>query len=203
MADLAGVRALLMGFLALGVPYLALRKRKSGFSKAKAEYPAIARQLGLSHRAAEDSGRIGALRGTLDGHEVFVDPDERPRLVVYLKGAPPLLLRSFELEKRIPQNMVRVETRDTSLAEVFRECFAASGVAEKIRSRASELEAAYQRIRAAHVGPFASVSVNDERIEVALEMGRPAHVPSETVSAMLPALVAFARIVEEIGETTG
>src|SRR6185369_6224262 len=125
--------------------------------------------------------------GTLDGHDVFVDPDERPRLVVYLKGAPAVLLRSFELEKRIPQNMVRVETRDTVFDSAFRERFASPSIAEKMRERASELGAAIQRVQRAHVGPLASVSVNDERIEVTLEMGRPAHVPCETVSAMLPA----------------
>src|ERR1041384_3794803 len=88
--------------MALG-SYLALKARQSGAARAAKEYPALATKLGLTHRA-KDPGRIGALAGDYDGYRVFVDPDERPRIAVYFREEHRLYLRTYEHEKRAPQD---------------------------------------------------------------------------------------------------
>jgi hypothetical protein len=94
--------------------------------------------------------------------------------------------------------MSRVASRDATFDGLFREQYASATIGEGLQSRGDELGKAVERLQHAHAGKFASVSVTSERLEIALEMGRPAHVPVETVTELLPAMVAFARLLEEI-----
>ena len=103
MPDLSSiVRAAPIGLLMLIGSYVAARRRKGGARRAAAELPDVARELGLELRPPANPTGIGTVRGEHGGLDVFVDPEDRPRIVVYLRRAPAAYLRSYEHEKRPP-----------------------------------------------------------------------------------------------------
>ena len=198
MADLKTILgAAPIGLLMLIGSYVAARRRKSGHRQAMDEYPGIARSLGLEHRA--DGARIGTLRGRYRDRDVFVDPDERPRLVVRYETSPPVAFRNYEREKREPQGMVRVRFGRPALDGFFRDAFVAADLAAGFREAGAELEAKVRALRDAMDDRVVEFSLTDERLECVADFGRPAHFPAQTVLRALPAACDLAGFVEDLG----
>jgi hypothetical protein len=198
MADLEAIlKAAPIGLFMLFGSYLAAKRRKSGHRRASAEFPGIAAELGLEFRAPSDAGRIGTLRGTYQGYDIFVDPDERPRIIVYLASAPVLALRTYEHEKRVPNGMVRFETREPSVDRFFKDAYASPGAAGRLIADVKGFEAAIRPFAAVHRPRLAHLLVTAERLECALDIARPAHIPPELLRELLPAAIALARFLEE------
>ncbi len=196
MADLGTLlRAAPIGLFMLFGSYWAARRRKGEAARAVSEMPELAARLGLEFLRPSAPGRIGAVRGHFRGFDVYVDPDERPRIVVYFQNAPPLVLRSFEHEKRTPNGMRRFETTSPAADALFKERFASEDAISRLSSRAGELEAAVRTLRGAS-DKIAHVSATSERLECAFEYARPNHLPVQVVEAALPALAAMARTMD-------
>ena len=121
MADFSSAVRPVIGLLMLFGSYLLARGRKTGRQRAIREAPALAARLGLEHRTPGDPSVVGSMRGSHRGREVFVDADERPRIVVYFAEAPPVVLRTFEHEKRAPAGMERFDTRSAKVNRLFKE----------------------------------------------------------------------------------
>ncbi|HVU04188.1 MAG TPA: hypothetical protein VHE30_20665 [Polyangiaceae bacterium] len=186
-----------IGFLMAFGTYYAARRRKTGAGRARTEFPALAARLGLAHRPPADSRGIGSLRGTYEGHEVFVDPDDRPRVVVYLRGEPQILFRSFIVEKRTPANWVRIESGDSWLDGYLKDRYASTDAARALRPHHPELAVKIRRIVDGHLAQNPQLSVTAERIECALDFGKPAHLPADAVERLLPDLEELAELLEE------
>jgi hypothetical protein len=200
MPDLGEIlRAAPIGLLMLVGSYFAARRRKSAFAQAKERFPELARSLGLEFLKPADPARIGCLRGRFDGHSVFVDPDERPRIVVYFERAPRLVLRTYEHEKRTPEGMRRFDSGAPLVDRFFKERFAADDVVLRLRGEAPALEAQIRPFAADFRAMVAHSSVTPERFECAIESGRPNHIPLDVVKALLPAAVLLARRLEDAG----
>jgi len=197
MADIEDVKR--VAFFALMVigPYVMHRMRRTGAARASREYPALARELGLSLRAAEP-GRIGALSGDYDGYRVFVDPDDRARIVVYTHTEPRVVLRTFEHEKRVPNELVSATTPNRVAERFFKDCYAAEDVAHALAERAGELEPLLRPFAERWPRTVRHLSITPERLECELDFGRPTHIPEDVVKALLPAAVALLRFVESL-----
>lgn len=196
---LAGVP---IGLLMFFGTYLAARRRKKVAANTAVEMPAIAARLGLQFRKPSVPGHIGAVRGTFRGYEVFVDPDERPRAVVYFSASPPVILRTYEHEKRTPAGMQRFDTGSNAIDGFFKERYAVPEVAEALLDHIAELQVG---LRALHLASdkVAHVSLTPERLECAFDYGRPNHVPAPVVELVLPALVAIADAVHRAARANG
>jgi hypothetical protein len=200
MADLdlgAILRAAPIGLLMLFGSYMAARRRKSGHRRATQEFPLLARELGLEFRAPSDPNHIGSLRGRYQDHSVFVDPDDRPRVVVYFDPPPAVVLRTYEHEKRTPNGMVRFETRNAAIDRFFKDSYSSPAGAVRLAADADAFEAALRPFTVTHRGRLAHLVITPERVECALDIVRPAHIPPETLRELLPAAVALARFLEE------
>jgi hypothetical protein len=194
--DLEKLRdALPIGLLMLLGSYVAAKRRQSGAARAAKEYPALAQKLGLSLRAAEP-GRIGALTGEYDGYRVFVDPDDRARLVVYFRTAPRVVLRTYEHEKRAPAGMVAVMTPGRVPNRFFKDCYASAQIAATLSEREPALEALLRPFTERWPRNIAHVSITPERLECAVDFGRPSHISTEVIEVLLPASIALVRFIE-------
>jgi hypothetical protein len=196
MADLENVKRALFFAMMVVVPYVAHRLRRSGATRAAKEYPALATKLGLSRRDPAKGG-IGALSGELDGHRVFVDPDDRPRIVVYARTEPKVVLRTYEHEKRVPAGKVAVAPGEFPSGFV-KEAYAAPESAPALEARASELAALLRPFAARWPRAVSHLSITPERLECALDFGRPSHIPPEVVEKLLPAAVSVVRFFESL-----
>jgi len=176
--------------------YVASRRRKSGWARARESFPEVARTLGLTHRPPVDSRSIGTLRGEHGGHEVFVDPDDRPRIVVYLKGSPAVVLRTFEHEKRTPPGMAPLPRGLSTADALFADRFASEPLALRLAAHTDELDRTLEPFAVRFRSRVQHLSVTPERIECVLDFGRPLHVPGEAVLALVPAAVSLARLIE-------
>lgn len=197
------VRAAPIGLLMLVGSYVASRRRKSGWTRASRALPEVAKRLGLDFRAPSEPGRIGVLRGSLRGYDVFVDPDERPRVVVYFTREPALILRTYEHEKRVPAGMVRIDAGTASSNALFKDRYGSPDLAASLAGRGGDVEALVQKVVADLGSHLGHLSVTPERIECAVEFGRPAHFPPEHVEALVPELVRLAELLEGLGLAAG
>jgi hypothetical protein len=200
MADLGSIKQALFFAMMVVVPYVAHRMRRSGAARAAREYPALATKLGLSRRDPP-AGGIGALSGELGGHRVFVDPDERARIVVYTQANPQIVLRTFEHEKRVPSGMVAI-TLDGAPPGFLKDAYAAPSIAPALDARAAELTGLLRPFAERWPRTVSHLSITPERLECALDFGRPSHIPAEAVEALLPAAVAVVRFLESLSDVT-
>jgi hypothetical protein len=198
MADLGSIKQALFFAMMVVVPYVAHRLRRSGAARAARAYPALATKLGLSRREPPPGG-VGALSGEMDGHRVFVDPDERPRIVVYTRIEPQVVLRTFEHEKRVPAGMVAVTLGGVPPGFV-KDAFAGEAIAPTFDARADELARLLRPFAERWPRTVSHLSVTSERLECALDFGRPSHIPPDVVEALLPAAVALVRFLESLSE---
>lgn len=196
---LAGVP---IGLLMFFGTYVAARRRKFVAANAAVQMPAIADRLGLEFRKPSVPGHIGTVRGTFRGYEVFVDPDERPRAVVYFSASPQVILRTYEHEKRTPAGMERFDTGSNVVDGFFKDRYAAPELAEALLDHIAELQAGIRALRAAS-DKVAHVSLTPERLECAFDYGRPNHVPALVVEVALPALAAIADAVHRAARAKG
>ena len=196
MADLGAVKQALFFAMMVVVPYVAHRLRRSGAARAAKEYPALATKLGLSRRDPIEGG-VGPLSGELDGHRVYVDPDDRPRIVVYTRAEPPIVLRTFEHEKRAPAGMVAVAPKGVP-SGFLKDAYAAAPLAPLLDARADELAALLRPFVERWPRTVSHLSITPERLECALDFGRPSHIPPEVVEALLPAAISLVRFFESL-----
>jgi hypothetical protein len=196
MADIGDVlRAAPIGLLMLIGSYLAAKRRQSGAARAAKEYPELASKLGLSLRTS-DTGRIGKLSGEYAGYRVFVDPEERPRIVMYFNEAPQVYLRTYEHEKRSPPDTVSFSTQNDTVDRYFKDRYAAPALGRALRERAGEFEALIGPFTGRWAARIAHLSITPERLECALEFGRPPHIPREAVESLLRGAADLVRFIE-------
>ena len=196
MADLGSIKQALFFAMMVVVPYVAHRLRRSGAARAARDYPALATKLGLSRREPTP-GSVGALSGEIGGHRVFVDPDERARIVVYTRTDPQLVLRTFEHEKRVPVGMVAVAPRGLP-ANFLKDAYAGEAIAPALEARAEELTRLLQPFAQRWPRTVSHLSVTPERLECALDFGRPSHIPPDVVEELLPAGIALVSFLESL-----
>jgi hypothetical protein len=196
MADLGKIlQAAPIGLLMLVGSYVAAKRRQSGAARAVKEYPGLAEKLGLSVRSA-GAGKIGALAGEYQGFRVYVDPDERPRVAVYFEGTPQLALRTYEHEKRAPAGMTSFATRNAAVDRFFKNRYADEERARHLTEHADELEKLLSPFAVRWAPNVEHLSITPERIECAVQFGRPIHIPSEAAESLLLSAVALARFIE-------
>ncbi len=199
MADVGAIlRAAPIGLLMLVGSYIAAKRRQSGAVRASKEFPELAARLGLTLGPAEP-GRVGTLSGEYEGtHRVFVESHDRPRVVVYFTSAPLVVLRTFEHEKRTPKDMEPFSSGDAAFDRFFKERFASAPLARAIREKSGALGALIEPFTARWHRNVLHVSITSERLECALDFGRPSHIPREAVENLLAGGAALVRFIESL-----
>ncbi len=190
-------QAVPVGLVFFGSMVLGFLRRRVGNQKASKRYPALAAQLGLTHRPSRYQKGVGTLTGEYQGFAVVVDPDEQRRIRVKFKGRPRVDLRNYEVPTPPPQGMGTLFSRDKHFDAFFKTRHVGSEERARLEvlERPSELLAPFRHLR-----ELKQLSVTDSGVSAVFDFGNPPHIPADVVEAVLPALVDLARLIEDPDE---
>jgi hypothetical protein len=118
---------------------------------------------------------------------------------VYTRTDPQVVLRTFEHEKRVPAGMVAV-TPDGVPPGFLKDAYAAAAIAPALEKRTEELARLLRPFAERWPRAVSHLSMTPERLECALDFGRPSHIPADVVEALLPAGIALVRFFESLSE---
>jgi hypothetical protein len=175
----------------VGTVAAALR-RKAGRSLAQRQFPQLVERTGLSFEAPKYPGWVGQLRGRWSGYEVLVQPDERARLVVWLRAPLGVDLRSYQHWKRTPEGKVAFSLRDRRLDAWLLNRLCKAGDEAKLAD-APLVIAALDAVRS-HP-KIKQLVLDEERLELSLDYGSPTYIPAADVEPLLQLAV---RVLNEV-----
>jgi hypothetical protein len=191
--DFEWTDALPIGILMFAGSLIAATRRKAGRALAQRNYPSVAKRLGLTFEPPKHPAGVGQLTGQFQGREILVQPDERPRIVVYLKGEPSIELRSYPHWKRAPEGYAAFSLGSQKLNRWLPNRYCALGAEERF-SESEPLATALAELQlfGAHIK---QVVVEPGRLECVFDYGTPPYIPASDVAQLVPTCV---RVVAEV-----
>jgi hypothetical protein len=80
--DWLSLGALPIGLVFFAGTALGVARRRAGHVRARADYPALAQELGLEYRPSRYATGVGSLVGSIDGYRLLIDPDDQRRILL-------------------------------------------------------------------------------------------------------------------------
>lgn len=188
--DWSSLGALPVGLVFFAGTALGVLRRRRGHVAARAEYPAVANELGLTYRPSRYATGVGSLVGTIQGFKVVVDPDEQRRIAVSFLQEPGVVLYRKVETRRPPPGHSTFRLKNQRAAAFFSTCWATpDGAAllgdgeclEPITRMLGDLRAAKD------------VNLTASGVIVTFDFGNPPFIPAEVVQRAVPALIRLAQ----------
>lgn len=185
--------ALPMGMVFFGLMVGGALRRKAGHVAARAQYPRLAQQLGLTYIPSSYKSGVGKLEGVVDGYRVSVDPDDQRRIYVRMNHQPLVALHSYEHNRRPPQGAEHFRPASSVLAARFKTSHASAEVARRLNAAEGlgEMLKPLQFLRA-----LKSLSVTESGVTAIFDYGNPPFIPADVVATWVPRLVFLARVAD-------
>lgn len=186
-----------LGALPLGLVFFAgtafgFVRRRRGYVLARAEYPALAADLGLSHRPSRYATGVGTLSGSAGPYKIMVDPDEQRRIWLSWTTAPGLVLHHRPDTRRPPAGLLPVRFKNQRVAAFFPTSLASVEAALRF-GEGKELEPFVRAV--AEIRELKEASVTDAGISLTFDFGSPPFIPAQVVRSVVPALIQLAQIL--------
>lgn len=191
--DFSFLKAVPIGLLMFAALAWKFFRRRAQQTRAQAEYPELAKRLGLSYRSPTAANQIGRLHGVLRGFAVVVDPDEQRKLIVRFRGEPRIDFRSYE-GPVCPADMVYYSSGSREIDRFFPTRFASREIAERLE--AADLARLLQPFRGLYRDAVKQLNITQHGVTCVLDFGNPPHIPAQAVLALLPALLDWAELFE-------
>jgi hypothetical protein len=189
------VEWLSFGALPLGLVFFAgtalgVVRRRAGHVRARADYPALARELGLEYRSSRYATGVGSLVGSIDGYRLLVDPDDQRRILLSWTAPPGLILHQRADTRRPPPGYAALRLRQEGAQAFFRTSLATKAGVEALGDGA-----ALERFVLALAGlrGLKDTSITDAGITLSFDFGNPPFIPVQVVRHVVPAMVGLAR----------
>jgi hypothetical protein len=180
----------MFAFTALG---FLLRKR--GQKRAAEELPKLALELKLLLVPARHARALGQLKGSYQGYEVRVDPEESRSISVRFRGSPKIDLRSYQGPIAPPYGWVTLSSGDRAFDRFFKTRFIASELAQSLVSD-QKPSSLLEPFRGAYDRRVKALTVSADGVRCELDFGNPPHVPASAIRVLLPACVALCAFIE-------
>lgn len=169
--------------------------RKHGHRSAARDLPDLATELALLFVPSRYTGAQGQIKGSFQGHEVRIDPEESRSITVRFSGAPPIALKSYESTGKAPFDWVALYSGDRVFDRFFKTRFAAAALARSLAS--SSAPSRYlEAFRGVYTRQVKAVTVSSDGVRCELDFGNPPYIPSSAIRVLLPACVALADFIE-------
>jgi hypothetical protein len=169
--------------------------RKLRRKRATEDLPELARELNLVFDASRYAKGQGRLKGTYQGYEVRIDPEEARGIVVRSKQAVQIDLRTYEQSQRAPFGWVTIFSQDRSFDRFFKTRFASEELAATLAD-SPEPSRYLEAFTGAYARQIESLILTGEGLKCKLNFGNPPFIPAEAVRTLLPACVALVSFVE-------
>lgn len=193
MPDWLSDGALPVGMLFMLVTVLKVVRRKAGNVVARAQYPGLAKKLGLSFTPAPYKNGVGRLSGQYKGFRVVVDPDDQRRIFIAFRSSPAVELHNFIHNKRSRVGQGSFRPSEKVLSKLFKTCHASGELARAL----NEAEGLAERLKPLFfVRELKTLSVTASGVSAIFDFGTPPYIPAELVDDLLPRLVQLASVFE-------
>jgi len=184
-----------LGALPLGLVFFAgtawgVVRRRRGHESARAEYPSLATELGLTYRSSRYATGVGTLTGSIDGYKVVVDPDEQRRIAVSFEVAPGVVLHHRPDTRRPPPGHAPIRFRNQRVAGFFRTCLATPEGAQLL-AEGTILEPFVTLV--GDLRALKDVSITSSGMVATFDFGSPPFIPARVVRAIVPAMIRLAQ----------
>jgi len=184
-----------LGALPIGLVFFAgtafgVLRRRRGHVAARAEYPAIARQLGLTFRTSRYRTGVGTLVGSIEGFKVIVDPDEQRRIMVSFSEAPGVVAYHKADNRRPPPGHAAIRLKNPRVAAFFPTCWATPAGA-LLLADGEALEPLVRLLGGSRA--VKDVNLTASGVIVAFDFGNPPFIPGEVVQSVVPAVIRLAQ----------
>lgn len=193
MPDWLSNGALPMGMIFMGITVFGVLRRKAGNVVARAQYPRLARKLGLEFVPAGYKNGVGRLRGNFRGFRVIVDPDDQRRIFVAFRDSPAIELHNFVHNKRPAQGLQSFRPSQKVPAKIFKTSHASSALLS-VFNESDHLNDVLRPLT--FVRELKILSVTASGVSAKFDFGSPPYIPSELVDDVLPRLIALASVFE-------
>lgn len=193
MDDLFSGGALPMGMLFFGIMVYRVLRRKAGNVVARAQYPDLAKKLGLQYQPASFKNGVGRLEGTFEGYRVVVDPDDQRRIYLAFTTRPPVALHSYVHNRRSNAGQRSFRPASRVLSAQFKTAHASPELILAL-SQADDLSETLRPLK--FLRELKTLSVTESGVTAIFDYGNPPFIPAATVEDVLPRLVALARVFE-------
>jgi hypothetical protein len=184
-----------LGALPVGLVFFAgtawgVLRRRRGHVAARAEYPAVANELGLTYRPSRYATGVGSLVGTIDRFKVVVDPDEQRRIAVSFLQEPGIVVHHKMDARRPPPGYSTFRLKNQRVATFFPTCWATpAGVA--VLGDGSCLEPIVRML--GDLRAVKDVNLTASGLIVSFDFGNPPFIPAEVVRSAVPVMIRLAQ----------
>jgi hypothetical protein len=182
-----------MGMLFFGIMVYRVLRRKAGNVVARAQYPDLAKKLGLTYQPASFKDGVGRLEGTYDGYRVVVDPDDQRRIYLAFASRPAVAMHSYVHNRRSLAGQRSFRPASGVLAAQFKTAHASSEVIAALGA-AQDLPETLRPLK--FLRELKTLSVTESGVIAIFDYGNPPFIPVATVEDVLPRLVRLARVFD-------
>lgn len=184
-----------LGALPIGLVFFAgtavgVLRRRAGHVRARADYPTLARELGLDYRPSRYATGVGSLVGSIDGYRLLVDPDDQRRILLTWTAPPGLILHHRADARRPPPGYVPFRLTNQAAQAFFRTTYATKVGLEQLGDGAGLEPFA---IALTGLRGHKDTSITDAGITLSFDFGNPPFIPAAVVRHVVLATVRLAR----------
>jgi hypothetical protein len=188
------VVALLVAYY-FATEYFFLDLTGSGWKKARAEFPAVAKELGLTLEAPKYDFQIGKISGTYRGYAVRVLPDDGAMVQLDM-GTESNIELDTERERSVEHGALREITfRSAELNDFFPTRYAGDSVSERLAASDKLAQFAAQ-FRKRWGRQVARLRVDNRYIRCYFPNGRQRYIPARSIGPILDDLANLADILK-------
>jgi hypothetical protein len=188
--DWLSLGALPIGLVFFAGTALGVLRRRAGHVAARADYPVLARELGLAHRPSRYTTGVGTLSGTIEGFKLVVDPDEQRRVWLSWPDPPGFVLYRQTDAKRPPPGYAPIRFKNPRVAAFFSTTLATAAAAGKFPD-GDEFEPFVRSL--ANLSALKDASITSAGISLSFDFGSPPFIPADVVRRTIPAMISLAR----------
>jgi hypothetical protein len=187
--DWLSLGALPIGLVFFAGTALGVVRRRAGHVRARADYPALARELGLEYRPSRYATGVGSLVGSIDGYRLLVDPDDQRRILLNWTAPPGLILHQRADTRRPPPGYAPLRLSHAAAQAFFQTSLATKAGVEVL---GDGVGLAPFVLAVSGLRGLKDASITDAGITLSFDFGNPPFIPAEVVRHVVLAMVGLA-----------
>lgn len=152
--------------------------------------PVVAKKLGLDHINSRHYSEFGKLSGTIQGHQVIVEPDENAKIIVHFKSAKPVQFWTKKNRQKPTGEMPEFKTHNWTFNYIFKTRRADEKIAKTFID-SPDLIVLFNQFYIKRIWSLESIYVSDQAIYCEFNYGHPfyPYIPASVLENILKEII--------------